>query len=181
MTSLVKQLAYGAAEPLERLVSKFLKTAVLVIFGLSCLITSLALFTVALYEYLHTVAGPELAATSVAGLYVVCALVSFLLAKMQDANEKATQQANEKAQALPFVAEDATASAMQSRQSNKFSRQIDGIVAPIHDALHEAGLERERAMFLAGAAIAKELTPLAAVAVTFVFGVMVGRTMRGFQ
>jgi hypothetical protein len=62
-----------------------------------------------------------------------------------------------------------------------FSRQIDGIVAPIDDVLRSAGLERERATLLAGAAIAKELKPLTSVAFALVAGFIVGRNMRARQ
>jgi hypothetical protein len=174
MTSLVKRLAQDAAEPFERLGAQFFKKAALFISGFSCLMVSLVFFTFALTHYLLAIAGTEIAARSVGGLYLAFALILLLL------GGSGTRRRPESGTpvALPAKAAAETTVATQSKDSSNFSRQLDGIVVPIHDALREAGLERERATLMAGAAIAKELTPLASVAFAFVTGIMLGRLWR---
>jgi hypothetical protein len=166
MTSLIKRMAYDAAEPFERLGAEVFRKGALVFIGVSCLVVSVVFFTAALNDFLRAVTGPELAALSVGGVYLAFALILFLTAGtgMIGAQESGTPVA------LPVTAEAEKPIAMQSKGSSDFSRQIDGIIAPIHDVLRDAGLERERATLMAGAAIAKELTPLTGVAFAFVTG-----------
>ena len=66
---------------------------------------------------------------------------------------------------------------MQSNAPSDFTRQIDGVVEPILGVLHDAGLRRERAALVAGAAIAKELKPLTGVAFALVTGFILGRKL----
>ena len=61
MNSLIKRLAYDAAEPIERLSAQFLKKGALCLSGLACLVVSLAFFTVALNDYVRSIAGSEIA------------------------------------------------------------------------------------------------------------------------
>jgi hypothetical protein len=133
----------------------------------------LVFFTIALNDFLRAVAGPEIAAVSVGGFYLAFALILLLLA----GSGMGGGPASGTPVALPVKAAAEKTVATQSKDSTDFSRQIDGIIAPIHDALREAGLERERATLVAGAAIAKELTPLAGVAFAFVTGIMLGRKL----
>jgi hypothetical protein len=174
MTSLIKRMAYDAAEPFERLGAELFRKSAPVFIAASCLAVSLVFLTAALNDFLRAVAGPEIAALSVGGVYLALALILFLTAgtEMGGAPESGTPVS------LPVKA---AAEKTVAMQSNDFSRLIDGIVAPIHDALREAGLERERATLVAGAAIAKELTPLAGVAVAFVTGLIVRGTLGGRQ
>jgi hypothetical protein len=153
MTSLVKRMVYETAESLEWRGVQFFRRAALFILGLSCLLVSAVFFTIVLNDFLRAVAGPEIAALSVGGVYLAFALILFLTAGtgMGEAPESGTPVA------LPVKAGAEKTVATQSKDSSDFSRQIDGIVAPIHDALRDAGLERERATLMAGAAIAKDL------------------------
>ena len=69
MNSLIKRLAYDAAEPIERLSAQFLKKGALCLSGLACLVVSLAFFTVALNDYVRSIAGSEIAALSIGAAY----------------------------------------------------------------------------------------------------------------
>jgi hypothetical protein len=169
MTLLIKRMADEAAEPLERRGTQFLKKGALFILGLACLMVSVIFFTIALNDFLRAIAPPEVAAVSVGGLYLAFALVLFLPA--------GTGMGGPRESGTPVAFPVKAAAEKTSKESSELSRQIDGIIAPIHDALREAGLERERATLVAGAAIAKELTPLARVAFAFVTGIMLGRNL----
>jgi hypothetical protein len=173
MTSLIKRMAHDAAEPFERLGAELFRKAALVFIGLCCLVASLVFFTAALNDFLRAVTGPEIAALSVGGVYLAFALILFLTAGtgMGEAPESRTPVA------LPVKAAAEKTVAVQPKESSELSRQIDGIIAPINDALRDAGLERERATLMAGAAIAKEFTPWMGVTFAFVTGIMVGRKL----
>jgi hypothetical protein len=70
MNSLIKRLAFDAAEPIERLSAQFLKKGALCLSGLACLVVSLAFFTVALNDYVRSIAGSEIAALSIGAAYL---------------------------------------------------------------------------------------------------------------
>ena len=71
----------AVAERLARLGAQFFKKAALFISGLSCLMVSLVFFTFALTHYLLAIAGTEIAALSVGGLYLAFALILLLLGR----------------------------------------------------------------------------------------------------
>ena len=200
MNSLIKRLAYDAAEPIERLSAQFLKKGALCLSGLACLVVSLAFFTVALNDYVRSIAGSEIAALSIGAAYLSFALILFTVAtsafqQLPDTNSAMSASFKSGAEepinsGTKEPIKSGTEEMMLSRsiemsspsvEAVEFSRQIDGIVAPIDDVLRSAGLERERATLLAGAAIANELKPLTSVAFALVAGFIVGRNVRARQ
>jgi hypothetical protein len=197
MNSLIRRLAFDAAEPIERLSAQFLKKGALCLSGLACLVVSLAFFTVALNDYVRSIAGREIAALSIGAAYLSFALILFTVAtsafqQLPDTNSAMSASFKSGAEEpinsgtkepIKSGAEKMTLSrsvemSSPSIESAEFSKQIDGIVAPIDDVLRSSGLERERATLLAGAAIAKELKPLTSVVFALVAGFIVGRNMR---
>jgi hypothetical protein len=177
MSSLIKRLASEAAEPIERTSAHLLKKGALLVSGLSCLVVSLVFFTVALNAYLTSFAGNEISALVIGGAYLSAALILLLFVG------SSSRQAADSGHAMPVPlpiksASEQIRAAQSSEQNDDFSRQIDGVVAPIHDVLRDAGLERERAALLAGAAIAKELKPLKSMVLALATGVVLGRSLR---
>jgi hypothetical protein len=63
-------------------------------------------------------------------------------------------------------------------EGSKRVRQADRRHSRACFRLHDAGLERERATLLAGAAVFKELKPLTGVAFAIVTGFIVGRSFQ---
>jgi len=200
MNSLIKRLAFDAAEPIERLSAQFLKKGALCLSGLACLVVSLAFFTVALNDYVRSISGSDIAALSIGAAYLSFALILFTVAtsafqQLPDTNSAMSASFKSGAEEpinsgtkepIKSGTEEMTLSrsvemSSPSIESAEFSKQIDGIVAPIDDVLRSAGLERERATLLAGAAIAKELKPLTSVVFALVAGFIVGRNMRARQ
>ena len=200
MNSLIKRLAFDAAEPIERLSAQFLKKGALCLSGLACLVVSLAFFTVALNDYVRSISGSDIAALSIGAAYLSFALILFTVAtsafqQLPDTNSAMSASFKSGAEEpinsgteepIKSGAEKMTLSrsvemSSPSIESAEFSKQIDGIVATIDDVLRSAGLERERATLLAEAAIAKELKPLKSVAFALVAGFIVGRNMRPRQ
>jgi hypothetical protein len=182
MNSLIKRLAFDAAEPIERLSAQFLKKGALCLSGL--VVVSLAFFTVALNDYVRSIAG------SIGAAYLSFALILFTVTTLgfrqpPDTNGpdsfKSGAEEPIKSGAEKMALSRSIEMSSPSVEAVEFSRQIDGIVTPIDDVLRSAGLERERATLLAGAAIAKELKPLTSVAFALVAGFIVGRNMRARQ
>jgi hypothetical protein len=179
MSSLIKRIAQDAAEPFERLGTHFLRKVALFTFALSCLLVSLVFVTIALNDYLRSLVGTEIAALSVGGTYLSLALISLTCIGIAKRDTPDTRQRAPVAPRVKAVGEEMAE--MQSDEPREFARQIDDIVAPILDVLHDEGLERERATLLAGAAIVKKLKPLTGVVFAVVTGVIVGHTLRGHR
>jgi hypothetical protein len=174
MSSLMRRLAYDAAEPFERLSAQFIKKGALFMFGVLSLVVSLVFFTVALNEWLKSLAGTEIAALGIGLAYLSLGLA--LLVPLSSASRQSPDA--DHATPAPSPPKPEVETAAHAGLASEFSRQIDGVLVPICDVMRDAGLERERATLLAGAAIAKELNPLTGVAFALVAGFILGRTMR---
>jgi hypothetical protein len=174
MSSLVNGLARDAAEPFERLGARILRQGAFFMFGFPCLLVSLVFLTIALNDFLQTRAGTEIAALSIGGAYLSLAFISLAAGVAMRGRPDPGQETTVATKV------EAAGEEMAPRQSNdpsEFIRQIDGIVEPILGVLHDAGLQRERAALLAGAAIAKELKPLTGVVFALVTGFILGRKL----
>jgi hypothetical protein len=175
MNSLIKRIAQDAAEPFERLSAGFLRKATLFLLGLSGLLVSFVFLTIALNDFLRSLAGTEIAFI-VGGIYSSLALISLTFVGI------AMRRAPESGEGTPVATNVKAAgeamAKMPSDEPREFARQIDDIVAPILDVLRDEGLERERATLVAGAAIAKELKPLMGVAFAIITGFIAGRSFR---
>jgi len=176
MSSLLKGLARDAAEPLEELGARLLRQGALFIFGLACLLVSMVFLTIALNDFLQARAGTEIAALSIGGAYLGLAFIS--LAVVRVAMRDTPDSGRETTVASRVEAAGEEMAPMQSNATSEFASQIDGIVEPILGVLHDAGLHRERATLVAGAAIAKKLKPLPGAAFALVAGFVLGRTLR---
>ena len=176
MSSLMRRLAYDAAEPFERLSAQFIKKGALFMFGVLSLVVSLVFFTVALNEWLKSLAGTEIAALGIGLAYLSLGLA--LLVPLSSASRQSPDADHATPVPSPPKPEVETATTPHAGPASEFSRQIDGVLVPICDVMRDAGLERERATLLAGAAIAKELKPLTGVAFALVAGFILSRTMR---
>lgn len=64
------------AERFERFGARLFRIGAAVIFGLLCLLVSLAFITVALDAFLQSMAGSKIAALSIGGAYLCVALIS---------------------------------------------------------------------------------------------------------
>ncbi|MGH6841802.1 MAG: hypothetical protein ACREDV_06875 [Methylocella sp.] len=171
----------GRAERIERFGAQLLRRGAVFIFGVLCLLVSLAFMTVALNEFLRSMAGSKIAALSIGGAYLCFALISLSFVGT------GVRSKPESDVGIPAAAKGRTlvgettlgneAPEIQSAERKEFARQIDDIVAPVLDVLRDGGLERERAALVAGAAITKELSPLMGAAFAIAAGFILGRTL----
>jgi hypothetical protein len=166
---------WARAERLERFSAQLLRRGVVFIFGLFCLLVSLAFMTVALNDFLQTLVGTKIAALSIGGAYLCIALIS--LAFVGTAMRSKTPVATKGKTLAGETTLGNEAAEIQSVERKEFARQIDDIVAPVLDVLHDGGLERERAALVAAAAITKELRPLMGAAFAIAVGFILGRTL----
>jgi hypothetical protein len=172
------------AERLERFGAQLLGRCAVFVFGLLCLLVSLAFMTVALNEFLRSMAGSKIAALSMGGAYFCIALISLAFAGTAMRSKPESVEETLVATKGKTLAGETIlgnlgneAAVIQSVERKEFARQIDDIVAPVLDVLHDGGLERERAALVAGAAITKELRPLMGAAFALAVGFMLGRTL----
>jgi hypothetical protein len=176
MTSPIKRLAHDSAQPFEQMGAQLLRKGALVILAIACFAVSLAFFTIALYGFLLGVVEPEIAAVIVGGAYLCIAVLFVAFARTR--TQKAPDPGEGSHGSLPAVSSAVKKTPWQSKGPNGFSRQIDRVIAPVFNVLHDAGLERERAMLVAASSVVKELTPLAAVALAIVAGFALGRRLQ---
>lgn len=180
MSSLVKHLASEAAEPFERLFAQIVRKGVPLFAAVACLATSAVFLTIALADFLHRTTGAEAEAAIIGGVYLCAAIIAFVIvARRKNALPNAGRglpDARGESRPRPLESE-ARQLAPEPKQTSDFSRQIDGIIAPVLNILHDAGLERERAMLAAGAATAKELKPVVGVAFAIITGILIGRRL----
>ena len=174
MNSPIRGLA--RAERLERFGAQPLRRGAVFIFGLFCLLVSLAFMTVALNEFLQTMVGTKFAALSGAYHCIAAISLAFVVASMRSKPEsdEGTPVATKGKTLVGETTLGNEAAEIQSVKRKEFARQIDDIVAPVLDVLHNGGLERERAALVAGAA--KELRPLMGAAFAIAVGFLLGRT-----
>lgn len=181
MNPLIKRLAHEASAPLEDMLSRLIKTAAFVILAVGCAIAASVFLTMDLYLFIEERAGTLIAAASVAGLYLVGAVIFLLLAlRRPHRAPAATSGMGAPAIAAPVTAASlgANAAPAQPRDPAAFAARIDTSVAPVLNILRDAGLNKEARAIEAATQIAKQVNPVAFLALTVGAGVMLGRTLR---
>jgi hypothetical protein len=153
--------------------ARLLRKGALLILAIACFAGSLAFFTIALYGFLLSAVEPEIAAVIVGGVYLCSAMVFAVFART--GTRKAPNPGEGSRGSLPTVASAVEKTHWQSKAPKGFSRQIDRVIAPVFNVLHD---ERERAMLVAASSVVKEITPLAAVALAIVAGFSLGRRLQ---
>lgn len=129
------------------------------------LVASFGFFSVALYLWVAQQTRPLYAVLAVAGLQGAVALVCLIafLAKGRGAKpDTKTRLAN---------AENAAAA------RSEFSQNVDQTLAPLIAVLHEADMKPEEVALRLGAALTKQVGPLALVALALAAGFMFGRRL----
>ncbi|WP_395667187.1 hypothetical protein [Methylocella sp.] len=195
MKAYLKRLASEAAQPVEDMFGRMIKAFALVVMAVGCAVAASAFLTVDLYLYVESVSTPIVAAGSVAAIYLVLALLFFSLAfRKLDTGADAKVEAQATAAAEPARLFDtgpgaeaspgAAAARLFSMGSSsarptkaQFAANIDAAVAPVADAMREAGMAKEAQAVEAGAQVAKQLSPYALVLFATGAGVVLGRTL----
>ncbi len=143
-------------------------STVLLVVALIFLLASFAFVSVALYLWVAEVTRPALAALSVAGLHIAVAgvcLIAFWLKGRGAKPSKKTVQPNS-------IPEDSLAASRA-----ELSESIDQTVAPLIAILHEADMKPEEAALRLGVTLAKQVGPMALVALALAAGFMFARRL----
>jgi hypothetical protein len=168
MNAFISRLLREATAPIVESSTRLVQKAVLVLFGVICLFVSWIFITVALYAFLEPLIGHADAALSLAGLYLIAALLFLFSAKRQTPRRARRPPAAESTKLMQDIAE-------SNQEDSDFANNIDKSVAPFLDILQEAGMERERLALKAGAEAARQLTPFSLVTLAMVVGIYIGR------
>lgn len=186
MNTFLKRLASDAAQPVEDMLSRFVITLALIILAVGCVIAASAFLTVDLFLYIEEKSTPIVAAGSVAGVYIVFALVLFWLAlrkPKRPAEPPPPALSKLAVAAAPPPVADAPQKLFSMRSSHarptkeEFGANIDAAVAPIVSAMREAGMAKEAQAVEAGGQVAKQLSPYALLLAAAGAGVFLGRTL----
>ncbi len=125
---------------------------------------SLGFLSVALYLWVAQLTRPVIAALAVAGLHIVVAGVCFLSFWLKG-----------RARPKKIAAANSIPEAPADIGRVQFAENIDQTVAPLVAALHEANMKPEEAALRLGAALTKQVGPLALVALALGAGFLLAR------
>ncbi len=178
MNPLVRRLAQEAAAPLEEMLQRLIRTTALIVMATGCAIAASAFLTVDLFLYLQGLWGPLAAASSVAGLYLIGALIFFLLAMRRSTRTAGAAAAPQPVAAAPVMAASVGAQVAPPAPHNpEFAANIDAAITPVLGVLRQAGLDKEVVAIEAGTELAKQLNPFSLIAIAAAAGVFLGRTL----
>jgi hypothetical protein len=138
----------------------------LLVAALVFVLASLAFLSVALYLWVAELTRPMFAALSVAGLHVAIAAVCLIAFWWKGRGAKPPKKT------LQPNPEDSVAASRA-----EFSESIDQTVEPLIAILHEANMKPEEAALRLGTALAKQVGPMALVALALAAGFMFARRL----
>ncbi|VTZ21443.1 conserved membrane hypothetical protein [Methylocella tundrae] len=180
MNPLIKRLAHEAVAPLEEMLARLIRTAALIAMATGCAIAASVFLTVDLFLYLQGLWGSLAAASCVAALYLVGAIIFLVLALRRPSPAPSASAPSATIASAPPVMAAASVGAQAAPPSPPnaaFAANIDAAVAPVLGVLREAGLEKEVIAIEAGAEVVKQLNPFSLVAFAVGAGVFLGRTL----
>ncbi|MGO9674050.1 MAG: hypothetical protein ACLPSF_07765 [Methylocella sp.] len=184
MNPLISRLAREASAPLEDMLARLIRTAVLIVLAACCAIAASVFLTIDLYLFIESRTNPLVAGASVGGLYLIFALIFLLVALRRPAHPQSSDAAVvnapvQHAAKAPFAAASVGAHAAPPPPRNPaFAANIDAAAAPVLNALRDSGLDKEILAIEAGVEVAKQLNPFSLVAFAVGAGLILGRTLR---
>jgi hypothetical protein len=184
MNPFIARLAQQASAPLEDMLARLIKTAALVALAAGCAIAASVFLTIDLYLFIESKLGALAAAATIGGLYLLFAAIFVIAALRRPAAPPVSEAAPEPVARAPapgsFAAASlgAQAAPAPAPRNPAFAANIDAAVDPVIDVLRDAGLEKEVLAIEAGVEVAKQLNPIALVALATGAGLIIGRGLR---
>ncbi len=164
MKAFLERLIREAIAPIKRAIARIVQSAALLSIAAICLIIMWGFLTAALFIFLEGRLGGAVAALIVAGIYLLFAIVCYLvLRSMQRAAAKAEEQ-------QPTLA---------AATSDLVSEQVERAAEPWMDILETAGLYRERAALLVSGEALHKMKPMQLVGMAVLGGFVFGRLITG--
>ena len=166
---LTRQLGEITAS-VEAMGRRIATSAALLVVALVFLFASLAFVSVALYLWVAEVTRPALAALCVAGLHIAIAAVC-LIAFWFKGRRRGAKPSKETVE--PSSSREDSLAASRAELSDS----IDQTVAPLIAILHEADMKPEEAALRLGVTLAKQVGPMALVALALAAGFLFARRL----
>jgi Putative Actinobacterial Holin-X, holin superfamily III len=164
MKAFLERLIREALAPIKRAIGRIVQSAVLLTIAGICLIIMWGFLTAALFIFLEDRLGGAIAALIVAGIYLLFAIICYVVMKaMQRAAAKSEQ-------AQPTFA---------AAASDVVSEQVERAAEPWMDILETAGLYRERAALLMSGEALHKMKPMQLVGMAVLGGFVFGRLITG--
>jgi hypothetical protein len=164
MKAFFERLIREATAPIKRAIARTLQSAALLTIAGICLIIMWGFLTAALFIFLEDRFGGTIAALAVAGVYLLFAIICFVVLKiMQRSAAKAERQ-------QPTLA-DATGEVV--------SEEVQRAAEPWMQILETAGLYRERAALIVSGDALRKMKPMQLVGMAVLGGFVFGRVITG--
>jgi hypothetical protein len=183
MNALIKRLAHEATAPVEEMLGRLLRSAALLALAAACAVAASVFLTVDLFLFLEERYGPLIAASMIAGAYLIFAAIFAVLALRKPARRDASAELSGRpglsdpaASQSPLPG--AAPGAASTPRNPELAANIDAAVLPLARVLRDAGLENECMALQAGAEVAKQLNPFTLLALALGAGVLTGRSFR---
>jgi hypothetical protein len=176
MNEFLKRQIGAALAPLESMMLRLLRKVMFGLIALVSLSACLVFLSVAAFIWLAGLVGTIFAALSLAGLYVLIALICVLAIRSDgDARKSHAAVSTKAANDAEKVLQAAQAAEARAVEPDAQSENIDRTLAPILAILREAGWQRANIALSLGAEVAKQVSPFALVMTAFVTGFVSGR------
>ncbi|MEA2838968.1 MAG: hypothetical protein QOF41_298 [Methylobacteriaceae bacterium] len=164
MKAFLERLIREAVAPIKRAIARAVQSAALLTIAGICLIIMWGFLTAALFIFIEDRYGGTIAALAVAGVYLLLAIICFVVLKMlQRPAAKAERQ-------QPTLA-DATGEVV--------SEEVQRAAEPWMEILETAGLYRERAALIVSGEALRKLKPMQLVGMAVLGGFVFGRVITG--
>jgi glucan phosphoethanolaminetransferase (alkaline phosphatase superfamily) len=164
MKAFLERLIREATAPIKRAIARIIQSAVLLTIAGICLIIMWGFLTAALFIFLEDRYGGTIAALAVAGVYLLFAILCFVVLKvMQRSAAKAEQRQ------ATFAA----------ATSDVVSEEVQRAAEPWMEILETAGLYRERAALLMSGEALHKMKPMQLVGMAVLGGFVFGRVITG--
>ena len=164
MKALLERLIREATAPIKRAIARIVQSAVLLTIAGICLIIMWGFLTAALFMFLEDRFGGTIAALVVAGLYLLFAIICFVVLKIMRRSAAKAEQRQ-----ATFAA----------ATSDVVSEEMQRAAEPWMQILETAGLYRERAALLVGGEALRKMKPMQLVGMAILGGFVFGRVITG--
>jgi hypothetical protein len=155
---------------IEAMSGRIFARAALVVLLLVFLLAGFTFLSVALYLWVAAMTRPLIAALAVGGLNIAIAIICLIVLLLKGRSAKAAQK-----NPLPTPAAEDSAAAARAERADA----IDRTIAPLIAVLHDADMKPEEVALRLGAALTKDVSPLALVALALAAGFMFSRWLTG--
>jgi hypothetical protein len=164
MKAFFERLLREATAPIKRAITRIIQSAVLLTIAAICLIIMWGFLTAALFIFLEDRYGGTIAALAVAGVYLLFAIICFVVLKiLQRSAAKAEQHQP----------------TLTTATSDVVSEEVQRAAEPWMEILETAGLYRERAALLVSGDALRKMKPMQLVGMAILGGFVFGRVITG--